>query len=590
VPLDEHREWYRYHHLFAELLRHRLQMAGRGDVPELYRRASDWCAQNKYMEEAIDYALQAKQLSHAAQLVQTEILERLLVPSRWLRAFPPKVLDQFPAILTAQSGDALLSHLRDTTGMKTPLEKAEEAIGNSPQDTPQRNLIEAYLLITKAIAAVEQYEPVAAMSWIHQAQPLLPADALALHYFAQIVLSQAARNLGDNKQALQAAIAAEAIARQAGLKARAYIAVALQMSIHIYNGDLQHAINQGQQTLAEYPSDAPLATIPPSLGGIHVYLAKVLYEQNQLDQALEHLQKGLQLLRLTQQSSLETHGYILAADIQAARGDWEQAFRAIEQARQSRPIWKRTIGTAHIRLLLRNDDWVISEDELIYWFETEHSLLESVSPEELARPMQNAACFEVLVRVMLAFHLFGHKLDLLQDLLKAEQILEQRQSALKALGATQNLLSGYITLSLVKDRLDKPNQAIEAIKLALSLGAQHGYQRIFLDESKPMENLLRRVIQRGEASLYARQLLGAFQQPDHSRSNAQPVSVLIEPLNEREQDVLRLMAAGLSNPEIAEELYLSLNTIKTHTRGIYGKLGVGNRTQATVRARELGLI
>lgn len=590
IPLDEHREWYRYHHLFAELLRHRLQQTSNADLPDLYRRASDWCAQNKYTEEAIDYALQAQQLPRAAQLVQAEILRRLLVPSRWLRAFPSEILSHYPAILTAQSGDALLSHLGDATSMKTPLEKAEEAVANLPQDAPQRNLIEAHLLITKAIAAVEQYGLIEAMDWIRQAQPMLPPEALALRYYAQIVLSQAARNLGHNGQALQAATAAENIARKAGLKARAYIAVAMQMSIHIYNGNLQNALALGQQALAEYPSDAPSGTIPASLGGIYVYLAKILYEQNQLDRAMEQLHKGLQMLRLTQQGSLETHGYILAADIHAAWGDWEQAFQAIQQARQTRPIWKRTIGTAHLRLLLRKGDRAASEDELIQWYGAEHHLLGSASPEELARPVQDALCFEVLLRVILTLQRLGHRPDLRPDLLRAEQILEQRQTAIKALDDTQNLLSGYITLALVRDGLGKSNAAFDALRQALSLGAQHGYQRIFLDEVKPMENLLRRVIQQGEAGLYARQLLDVFQPSAHARHRPPPSGALIEPLTEREQDVLRLMAAGLSNPEIAQELYLSLNTVKTHTRGIYGKLGVSNRTQATNRARELGLI
>jgi ATP/maltotriose-dependent transcriptional regulator MalT len=155
---------------------------------------------------------------------------------------------------------------------------------------------------------------------------------------------------------------------------------------------------------------------------------------------------------------------------------------------------------------------------------------------------------------------------------------------------TQNLLEGFIALALVKDGLGKSGQAVEAILLALSLGAQHGYQRIFLGESKPMKSMLQRVVQHGEASVYVRQLLEAFQQPARASAATLPRGALIESLTGREQEVLRLMAAGLSNPEIAVELYLSLNTIKTHTRGIFGKLGVSNRTQATVRARELGLI
>jgi len=227
VPLDEQREWYRYHHLFAELLRHRLRQTGSMQFTELYQRASDWCAQNDLANEAIDYALLGNDFTRAARLIQTEILVKLVVPIRWLRAVPAEVMSQYPAILTAQSSHALLSHLRDASSMKTPLEMAEEAIRNLPADAPQRDLIEAHWLITNAMIGVEQYELTASIAWIDQAQALLPEDALALWYYAKIALSQAARNLGENQAALQAAIDAERIARQAGLTARAYIAVTM---------------------------------------------------------------------------------------------------------------------------------------------------------------------------------------------------------------------------------------------------------------------------------------------------------------------------------------------------------------------------
>jgi len=305
---------------------------------------------------------------------------------------------------------------------------------------------------------------------------------------------------------------------------------------------------------------------------------------------MEHLRKGIQLLRLTQQGSLETHGYVLAADIHAAQGDWGAAFHAIQQAWQTRPIWKRTIGAANIRLLLRGEDLSAHKDELLRWVDTEKGLLETADPAELARPVQDSTSFEVLVRVLLALGRLKHRPAPRPDLLRAEQVLEQRQNAIKSLEDTQNMLTGYITLALVKDGLGKLDEADKTIIQALSLGAQHGYLRIFLDEASPMEKLIQRVTHQGDVFSYARQLLDAFHQPAHAERTAPPSRVLIEPLTEREQDVLRLMAAGLTNPEIAQELYLGLNTIKTHTRGIYGKLGVNNRTQATIRARELGLV
>jgi ATP/maltotriose-dependent transcriptional regulator MalT len=149
-------------------------------------------------------------------------------------------------------------------------------------------------------------------------------------------------------------------------------------------------------------------------------------------------------------------------------------------------------------------------------------------------------------------------------------------------------------LALVFSVQGETDQAIVYLEKALSIGEPEGYVRIFVDEGSPMASLLYKALSRGVAPDYVRRLLAAFpvdepEQTDPSKSQV-PKSELVEPLSEREIEVLQLIAEGLTNPEIAARLYLSLNTVKVHTRNIYGKLGVNNRTQAGTRAKALGIL
>jgi LuxR family maltose regulon positive regulatory protein len=177
---------------------------------------------------------------------------------------------------------------------------------------------------------------------------------------------------------------------------------------------------------------------------------------------------------------------------------------------------------------------------------------------------------------------------------RAHALIERIYQIAQEIGKRQTELEGLILLALVFSTQGETDQALVHLEKALSIGEPEGYVRIFVDEGPPMARLLYEGLSRGIAPDYVQRLLAAFpvdepEQTDPSKSQV-PKSELVEPLSEREIEVLQLIAEGLTNPEIAAKLYLSLNTVKAHTRNIYGKLGVSNRTQAVARARALGIL
>jgi LuxR family maltose regulon positive regulatory protein len=190
----------------------------------------------------------------------------------------------------------------------------------------------------------------------------------------------------------------------------------------------------------------------------------------------------------------------------------------------------------------------------------------------------------VLARVLIAQEQFEEVYSLVDQNCRMAQEIGKRQTELEAL----------ILLSLVYSAQGETDQALGHLEKALSIGEPEGYIRIFVDEGSPMAHLLYEALLRKIAPDYVQRLLGAFpvEEPEKADSSqpSGPDSELIEPLSEREIEVLQFIADGFTNPEISSRLYLSLNTVKAHTRNIYGKLGVNNRTQAVAKARALGII
>jgi LuxR family maltose regulon positive regulatory protein len=317
---------------------------------------------------------------------------------------------------------------------------------------------------------------------------------------------------------------------------------------------------------------------------VEVGIADVLCEWNDLEAALSHVTQGMAFIPLWSKADDIALAYITLSRIRQAQGNTTAVEGAIEKGIQL----IRTCGvfseardavrTAQVKL------WLAQEDTLAVnrW---SASLEKGISSGDPIR-------FECeLARITLARVYIAQKKP--EEAIRLLACLEESAAAN---GRTGRLLEILVLKALALHRLGETAQALAVLAKSLALAEQEGYIRIFVDEGKPMDELLQIYSRRVENSLktYVDNLLNAFKIPtgktgDLSTSSVQP-GLLIEPLTGREAEVLRLLAAGLSNQEIAEKLVLSVGTIKTHTHNLYGKLGVQSRTRAIARAKELNLI
>jgi LuxR family transcriptional regulator, maltose regulon positive regulatory protein len=596
VPLDEVRGWWRYHQLFAELLQARLQRERPKRVPELHRVAAVWHQQQGLAEEAVHHALAAGEVGWAARLVGRHaqaLLERGegATLHRWLAALPPDVVGSQPRLCQAQAVTALLDGRIDEA--EALLVQAEQTfdVAEPPAGTPSGPAnIAGILAWVRAELARRRGDADATIRFAHKTLALADADDQYLGYFGRWNLA-VGMLLGGRAADAQVALGELAAELRAAGSPRYFAVNTLYMLAQARRaqGRLGAALRSCQQGLALATPVGGAAL--PVAGVAHIGLAEVLRERNQLDAALEHATQGVALCRQLAYGQWLATSLATLAWVRQARGDQAGAVAAIDQAAQAVPDPEvivdlfLPVAVWRARLLLAGGQLA----QAAGWARKRG--LGAADEPSYAREREQL----VLARVLLAQQEPDQALGLLArlgDLATAQQrvgsVLEVR--ALQALA-----------LRAVGDQ----QGALAALAEALALGWQEGYLRVFVDEGAPMAGLLRRLAvaaAKGQAVAaapppepYLERLLGAFEQaglpvlPRPGPGGA-AVAGLVVPLSGRELQVLGLLAAGSSNQAIAEELVVTLATVKSHVSRIFGKLGVANRTQAVIRARQLGLL
>jgi LuxR family maltose regulon positive regulatory protein len=603
VPLDDERRWYRYHRLFADLLQQRLHHAQPDLVPTLHRRASEWYEQNGLMAEAIDHALSAGDFEGAAGLIEgaaeaTWMRSEVATFLSWMEALPDNVmrtrslLSVFHAWALVLSGhplDVAESRLQDAIG-------GDAAGPLSGEVIVFRAVIAAYQGDTRQSAALSQ-----------RALELLPEGSLFLRSLVAGILGLSHLYSGDIVAATQALDEAARTSQQAGNLMNAVLALCHLAELSTLQGRLYAAKARYEQAreLAVDGHGRPL----PIAGMALIGLGQLLLEWNDLEAATRHLMEGTELTRKWGEAGA-IRGYVYLARAKHAQGDLEGAHEAIQTARQLAVRFDAT----------EMDDIAVVLDQARLWvsqgnIEAAMRLVEElgldakIGLDELEEVDGNAATpilYEygqiTLARVCLA----RARPD--EALAALEPLLQRVETA----GWTRFVIEILALQSLALQAQGDVAQALTALERALSLAEPEGYVRLFLDEGPPMARLLYAAAARGIAPQYAGRLLAAFEAeeplalPGHGRERSRgareqerdqsplhprpPAPLLIEPLSERELEVLELVAEGLANQEIAHQLYLSLHTVKWHMGNIHGKLGVKNRTQAVAKARALGVL
>lgn len=586
VPLDHERRWFRYHHLFAEFLRLRLREAEPELLASLYRRASAWCAAHALPRDALSYALAAGDHAQAADLLEALIPAALGWESvdgvlAWLAALPAPLLRQRPLLCT-QFAWALTFAGRLGEAAEY-LAMAET--GESLADSQPRELIAGYVAAHRAYLYFFQGEFAAAQQAARQALAWLPATSDILRVRTAVMLSSALRLAGE----LQAAEdALSPLADRIEATGSVYTATLYHATLgvlHQERGQLHQAMERFNRALA-FATRVTGRPDTPFTGFAYLGIGHVQRAWNELEAAAASLARGIALCREWRQADALAIGLIEFAELQQERGELALARQVLDELRElvtamASPWGQAEVQVAQARLDLARgamsavDNWVRTSGV---------STGMAVSGTRLDD-------IQTLGQVLVAHG----------DHAGAARLFERLADQLRAAGRIERLLTALVWRSRALAGLGRHEEAMAVLGEALALGEAGGYVRVFVAGGPPVAALLRRLKDGERQSSYIAQLLDAFHPPPridlHPASGIHSLDAhggspnpLVEPLHPRELQILRLMAAGLSNQAIGAELALSVNTVRWYASQLFTKLDVSGRGAAVARARELGLL
>ncbi len=580
IPLDDDRRWFRYHHLLVEVLNQRLEHELPGRLPELHRRASQWYEQNGLISDAIQHARLAGDLERAAQLVDQNgcvLLMRGEVVNllRWIEAVEPRSRT-LPWIAIQKVWALCLTGQLDR--VEEPFQSAEKLINSIPLTDDVRTMLGA-LTAARACRANMQGETRLAASFARQALDQLPVSndlSCSLRSAATSMLGDASWLEGNLAEAERAYVEAVSISRAAGDIHMAIITSLDLADVLVEQGRLHHAA----RTYSEAIRMATLADgqVSPLADKAYAGLSQLSYEWNRLEAGAENVRQCLECSRRWGSIAYQMIGLVLLARLEHARGQPEnsrEAMAAAEQllSEQTQTSWWITWLQSDLARLRMSQGDLEGAAFLIQKCGLPMDRLPEVG--EISFPQESA--YIALLRLHLA------RGDCEAALALSERLLQKLNETNRAARVIKILALRALAFQGKKD-LD---QALAALGKAFALARPEGYMRTFLDEGEPMAKLLYQAKLHEIGTGYAVELLAALgPAPD---SALPPVGSLIEPLTERELELLRLIEAGLSNQEIAAKLVISMPTVKRHISNIYTKLGASSRTQAIARGKELDL-
>ena len=598
VPLDNKRQWYRYHHLFAELLRYRLGREHPGRISELHRRAGAWYAAHGQRSEAIRHALAAGDVDRAAELIAAAVPEvfrnsELTTLLGWLNALPESLVQQRPFLSMAMAWAKVA--LGQSDGVDRHLQDVERHIGLRADGSPASLQADAELRgvlaeisCIRTSLAFNRMDPDAAMPLAEQTTAYLGDDVKRellnmgqpLRELATFNLALAHQFKGETVQAIEAFEAAIRLLRE---EDRNLDLLAHHMDhlaeLQIALGQLHRAAHTYEEALAV----AERGGTPSSLAGIaYTGRGTLLYEWNRLDEAADALNLGLEMVQSWFYWDTMLAATTGLACIDLAQGRPPQATARlealVEMARERGMQWALPRAEAHLALCRARQGDLAAAGR---WLETDALHLDG----EVSFEQRPYAMLRIWVLLLVGRAEAAHR--------RAERIVEHAE-------ASQHwgyAVEGWVLQAFASDALGDRAAAVQSLERALRLAEPGGYVRTFVDAGPTLAELLSEL---DVLPAYVDRLLDAFGRavppsgPQVERPAAEPnkarASQLVEPLTDRELEVLAAVAEGLTNQQIADRLYVSVNTVKTHVKHIYQKLNVRNRAQATSRASHLDLL
>jgi LuxR family maltose regulon positive regulatory protein len=576
IALDDEGVWYRYHHLFGEMLRHRLRQVGPHSSADLHRRAAHWYAQERLIDPAIKHALAAGDHALAAQWIAQAADEPLRTGDvgtlrDWLAALPDELVRSHPQLAVARCWVMVI------TGHTGAMQPWLDAAAAAPTDQPR---LQAEVAALRAQSALRSGDANGADAAISAGLHIVPADAYRIKGTLNLFAGNLALLRGDSAGATAAFGAASSLAEQGGEHLLLLYAGTSQADLAEIQGRLSIAVQAHQQMLRT--AAGPYGPRFPTAGMALIGLGKVARERNDLEAAERHLQEGITLGRKSAISGIVIDGLITLALVRCARGDHAAAAELLAEATTLAERWHPALIVARVATFQARIDLAAGRTAAaVQWAQTV-DLAAHGTGSDLGEIEQLT-----LVRVRLAE---GRREE-------ARALLDRLQEAAERAERHGRLIEILVLRGLLLHAAGDTDGARASVAHALALGQNEHYVRTFADEGAPLHELVAAIAAHPEAwpeqvrPDYLAAVLAAFAPAERTPDAAErPNQELIEPLSDRELEVLQLVAAGCSNQEIADRLIIAPATVRKHIENIHGKLGVRNRTQAAARARELGIV
>ena len=613
IALDDQRKWYRYHHLFADLLKNRLNKRYPELSQTLHQRASAWYSQMKYMESAIEHALIAQDFENAAAMIEKisttldlQIQQPLLIS--WLDQFPREILENHPWLCVHRAWGNYWSGHR---GLEEQwLSCAEKSIPHTyAQESPELNRIQGHIAVVRAHTAIMDEDIPETQKMAEKALELLPEDdkkrseaaiALAAVYWSRGEVQKTEKCF---KMAVDSALKLNYTSMAVGCCG--YLAIQ-----QIKQGRMQEAITtlQGGLRTAALTEDIEM----PIAGFLNVHLGDIWRERNDLDLAWHYLEQGVQECNLFGQVDILLDAYNCLGRYQLSAGDLPGAIASIKKGEtilentKVDPFVSCWFDEFRIKTWLTENNW----DTILHWKDTC-----GIEPEHPLN-YQYDLHHQNLARVLIAQ---GNQQKSTHHQEQALSLLTRLHQAAVQAGWVHEEIKISIMQALNYNMLHHPEAALLSLGRSVMLSEPNAYLRIFLDEGNQMQHLLEKLdahltsntnnlrhrlgIGALEANLvriqqYLSRLIAAFSQtkprsriPAHTAAqSAAGVLTFFDALSAREKEVLEHLAEGYADKQIAEKLFITRETVHKHLKNIYSKLDVHNRTSAVARARELGLL
>jgi LuxR family maltose regulon positive regulatory protein len=580
VPLDDQRRWYRYHHLFADVLAARLRDEAPETIGPLHRRASTWYEADGNLPAAIRHALVSGDPARAADLVEVALpamsKERDEASMRhWLDALPEALVRSRPVLAVYYVGTRML--YGDIDGIEPFLDDAERALDASAASAdPQLRRLTGMVAAYRAALAQSRGDSAGTAVHARRAFELADADDHLGRGASAGLSGLASWSMGDLEAARESWTQAIASLDRAGHLSDTMGGSIALAEIALAQGRFRDAAAIFASRLARAADALPTAT--RGVADMHVGLAGLLCARGDLGKAREHLDAAH---NLGEAAGLPQNAYrwrMAAAQIQRAEGDLAAAATSLDEAERVfagdlfpnvRPIpaMRARVRIAQGRvaeaLAWARERGVTADDELTYLAEYEHV---------------------TLAMALVAQGLKGRDEAMIAE---ATRFLERLSAAAELGGRTGRLIDILVVETLAAQARDDAPAALESLRRALALAEPERYVGIFVNVGGPLVGPLKALAKEGSTGGFAREVLAAFGAAGDGPRGDQG---LIEPLSARELDVLRLLRSDLDGPEIARQLFVSVNTLHTHTKSIFTKLGVNNRRAAIRAADALGLV